>query len=706
MPQRYPRLGEQITRLTRSLVAVKGWDKKYTMDYVGNQTGYSPDMVYRWQQGRSGPSLETIEMLAKIGKEEANLPREWGESLLNATRHPDTATFVNNLWGPKELRSIDWNLPPPEHTELIGRQAEVARLLELLSPQHASHLISVDGIGGVGKTALVLEVAYRCKRASTGETPDSRIPSFDAIFFVSAKQQYLTPGGILSRYETQHTLQDLFRQVAHTLNRFEITHATPQDQPARVREALARQRSLLIVDNLETMEDKHEIISFLYDLPPAVKVVITTRERALFSPIRLKQLTEEAALHLIAKEAREKGAEMSQEQALALYRRIGGIPAALVYAIGWVAGGYSVESVLNKVLMGGGDVARFCFEGSVGPIRGQGAYHLLMATAIFPEPPVRPAIAYTAGLATDPLTVEEGLAQLQQLSLVSQQEGRYGMLPLTREYALTELAKHTEFEQGARRRWVEWYKQFVVQETDNYLHLQAEISNLMSVIDWLIEQQQMDDVGQFFQYTRQFFYAEGHWGFLGHLAEHVIIWARSIYHPALLADSLESLVNISREREDFSGASKWLEFVQSAADLFKDELLLAAIWLNRMWMLYRQDNCPEAMIHRVIQSIDVFRHHSKYDLIIKALNTIGNRYLRLRRFEEAQSYFQQGLQALEAYDLRRSEMIQWRAVFRGNLALIDGRQGQYAEACPVLYDILKDLNERTDVAEVSVILAF
>ena len=48
MPQRYPRIGEQITRLTRSLVAVKGWDKKYTMDYVGNQTGYSPDMVYRW----------------------------------------------------------------------------------------------------------------------------------------------------------------------------------------------------------------------------------------------------------------------------------------------------------------------------------------------------------------------------------------------------------------------------------------------------------------------------------------------------------------------------------------------------------------------------------------------------------------------------------------------------------------------------------
>ncbi len=39
MSQRCPRLGEQITRLTRCLVAVKGWDKKYTMDYAGKQTG-------------------------------------------------------------------------------------------------------------------------------------------------------------------------------------------------------------------------------------------------------------------------------------------------------------------------------------------------------------------------------------------------------------------------------------------------------------------------------------------------------------------------------------------------------------------------------------------------------------------------------------------------------------------------------------------
>lgn len=506
---RRPRVGEQITRLIRSLVAVKDWDKGYTMAYVAERTHYSVDTVYHWQQGRSCPSSETSEILAWIGKEQANLSREWGESLLKGTNHPDTTTVVNKLWGPKEIRSIPCNLPPPGYTELIGRQAEIAHLLELLSPRYAAHLISVDGIGGVGKTALVLEVAYRCWRTSTGEVPNHKVSIFDAIIFVSAKQQYLTPDGILPRYKDQRTLRDIFREVAYTLNRFEITHTTPEDQPSRVREALTRQQTLLIVDNLETMEDKQEILSFLYELPPLVKVVITTRERALFSPIRLEELADEAALNLIEKEAQEKEVDVSKEQILTLYRRIGGIPAALVYAIGQVASGYSVETVLDRLPQATGDVARFCFEGSVGPLRGQKAHYLLMAMAMFPEQPLRATIAYTAGLASDPIAVEEGLAQLQRLSLVSQrqQEGRYRMLPLTREYALAELAAHQEFEQEARRRWVEWYLDFTKEYGGEewtewhlqYDQLEKEWENLLAVFDWCAAHEQYDEIRAFWQ---------------------------------------------------------------------------------------------------------------------------------------------------------------------------------------------------------------
>ena len=699
MALRYPRLGEQITRLTRSLSAVKDWNKQYTMAYVSKKTGYSTDMIYRWQQGHRCPPPETIKILAQIAKREAGLDREWGESFLNATHHPDTAAILYDLWGPKEIRSIDWNLPPLDHTELIGRQAEVTRLLELLSPQHASHLISVDGTGGVGKTALVLEVAYQCKLTSTGEAPNPRAPSFDAIIFVSAKQHYLTPGGILARYEAQRTLQDIFRQVAQTLNRFEITHATSNDQPTRVREALARQRTFLIVDNLETMEDKHEIVSFLYDLPPSVKVIITTRERALFSPIRLEQLTEEAALHLIAKEAREKGVEVNKEKAIALYRCIGGIPAALVYAVGQISSGYS-EMVLDKVLRAGGDIARFCFEESVEPLRGNYAHKLMMAIAMFPEPPLREAIAHAAGLTSDPIALEDGLARLQQLSLLSQQDGRYRMLPLTREYALVELATHPEFEREARKRWLEWYNNFI-EEYGGYdwaewhIHfdrVEEEWENLLAVFDWYASHEQYHEIRAFWQAggVFEFTIIYGHWddyltwiSWLIQASERRGDWATlveamtDIGYILTLMGKLEESSKLLRRAWDLHEHAPSVTKINTAQNIarlciYNEQFTDASNWLNQAERLLEDAQLtePERTRRQIITQYyrgRIYFKQQDYELselcfkemivlaqaigwqrmIIYAQNYLADIFIERGRFDEAESLLQIGLTLCE-----------------------------------------------------------
>ncbi|MEH1957715.1 hypothetical protein [Nostoc sp.] len=55
-----------------------------------------------------------------------------------------------------ESASIPHNLPSPTYTEFIGREADMKKLLERLLPMHGAHMITVHGIGGVGKTALVL----------------------------------------------------------------------------------------------------------------------------------------------------------------------------------------------------------------------------------------------------------------------------------------------------------------------------------------------------------------------------------------------------------------------------------------------------------------------------------------------------------------------------------------------------------------------
>jgi hypothetical protein len=505
----FQRLGELIERLLIALtLAHTGWSMGRARNHVAQYTDYSESMVYRWREGRSRPHDEALEKLARLGKEEANLPRSWGEEMLYAARYPEADRLVNELWGARQLRVIPSNLPAPTYTTFVGRQAEVTRLLELLSPRHAAHLISIDGIGGVGKTALVLEVAYRCLRASTGESPNHRVPVFDAIIFVSAKQEVLTPGGILARTHTQRTLQDIFREVGDTLDRGGVTRVTLEEQPAYVRQVLADQNTLLIVDNLETMEDKQGMMGFLYDLPPQVKVIITTRERALlYAPIRLENLPQDDGLQLIQHEAADKDLALDHEQTLAIYQRTGGVPAAMIYAVGQMAAGYSLETMLIHLAEAKGDVARFCFEGSVAPLRGQPAHSLLMAMAMFPTNPLRDAVVHVAGLAADPIGADEGLTQLKRLSLIRQQETQYGMLPLTREYASAELVVHPDFEREARKRWVAWHLSFAREYGGRDWHewhiqydrLEEEWGNLLAVFDWCAAQDRYEDIKAFWK---------------------------------------------------------------------------------------------------------------------------------------------------------------------------------------------------------------
>ncbi len=170
---------------------------------------------------------------------------------------------------------------------------------------------------------------------------------------------------------------------------------------------------------METIEDRDEVIEFLYNLPICVKVVITTRERIALLPISLRNLPLNDGLQLIQQQAEEKGITIKDEDSSLLYKRTGGIPLAIVYALGQVSSGYSLDSVLEQLTSAKGDVARFCFEQSVQGMKGQPPHQLLMSLAIFPDSPIQSAVAEVAGLTSAPDSVSNGLVRLQQLSLVN-----------------------------------------------------------------------------------------------------------------------------------------------------------------------------------------------------------------------------------------------------------------------------------------------
>lgn len=413
------------------------------------------------------------------------------------------------------------NLPLPDYTRFVGRSRELNRLLELLSPNHAAHLISVDGIGGVGKTTLVLEAAYQCRTARLEPEKNLGIPIFDAIILTSAKQQFLTPMGLLERTKKANkTLPDICCEIARTLERRDINHTTGDAQLERTSECLSRQRTLLIIDNLETIENQDELLSFLYDLPVSVKVVITTREQAIFVPIRLSSLPEAESLELIQHHLQEKSLNLAEKQMQEIYQKTSGIPAAMIYIIGQLAANYSLNTILEKVRNAEGDVARFCFHAAVSSFAEKASHYLLMAVAMFPKSATEIAIGTVAGI-NDPIARDEGMAKLKQMSLVREEEGRYTMLTLTQEYANAELAKYPSYNSEARARWVDFYQNFAekngvsrlkwYQEPEKVEKIDIEWDNLQAVIEWCCAENSYEDVLQLWLKVKDYVHIQGYW---------------------------------------------------------------------------------------------------------------------------------------------------------------------------------------------------
>ena len=452
------------------------------------------------------------------------LTREWEQ--LKTNRHEDKsellvntqqvdATIIKEVESESPVVPIIQNLPAREYTTFVGRDREIARLMELLDYAHSAHLISVDGIGGVGKTTLVVEAAYRCKDASKY----SNLPTFETIIFTSAKLNHLTSMGLLPRLAPTRTLRDICREIAGVLEFSEINNLSLPEQIEVIRHKLSQTETLLIVDNLETIEDKQEVLSFLYDLPPTVKVIITTREQTLFVPIRLNSLPKEHGLRLIQHEAKEKGVELTKEESQQLYEAVSGVPAAMIYAIGQMAAGYLLADVLVLIKHPQGDIARFCFTTSVDPLRNSPPHYLLMGLTLFVQPVTRETIGGVIFENPDPIAISQSLVKLQQLSLIYQQQGRYSTSALTREYAWAELAANAEFEQQLRQRWLDWYLKFSESFGDkdwkewhlSYEYLEGEWENLQAVLEWCISHARYSEVKTLWQRIKGYIHVRGYW---------------------------------------------------------------------------------------------------------------------------------------------------------------------------------------------------
>jgi tetratricopeptide (TPR) repeat protein len=511
------------------------------LHYLGEEVLYIPQLQHLYALAFQKVSAESSRNIAINTAALVESMQGLRDDMKQLPTPPATPVIVP-IGGPSEQRRPWHNLPQRTFTHFVGREAEVQKLTQLLLPYPRSRhfLVTLDGIGGVGKSALALEIAYRYRDNYSVWPPEER---FEAIIWVSAKRALLTASGIQHRQQTFSTLGDLYREIASVLELPLIMQVDSEERRRLVEHALVSKRSLLIVDNLETVDDE-EILTFLRELPDPTKAIVTTRHRIdIAYAIRLTGMPYADAQALIELESTRKNVDLASDAVEALYRRTGGIPLAIVWSIALMSLGYRVESVLRRLGSGHSDIARFCFDESMASIRGHDAYRLLTALALFEASVNSKMLGEVAGLGKDEIGRDDALAELLQLSLVNQERDRFSLLPLTRSFVLDELAHQPELERVLREQWIAHFTTLARPYADLHLRrhdlymVQREGVHFVTLSSWCQQAGRPDILVKVFPVLAFYYDLTGQWTDLLTMGQNALEYAQ-------LTGNLDSIVFI------------------------------------------------------------------------------------------------------------------------------------------------------------------
>jgi hypothetical protein len=231
-----------------------------------------------------------------------------------------------------ELSLIN-SLPTPSYTQLFGAEKITSVLSQLLKPGKPPWVISLVGLGRLGKSALA------------DWTIRGLIPSFpyQDLFW------HRTGG------EQGQTVQK--DQLLDQLSRRFLTGTIPwSEQIPELRKYLKAHACLIVFDNLDGELGDPELNQALLDLANPSKFLLTSRQ--LPSPlaqvyaIPITELEQKPAIDLLLYEVAQRGMQNAradlQQHIEGIYARTGGNPLALRLVAGLLQA-WSLQTVLNSL---------------------------------------------------------------------------------------------------------------------------------------------------------------------------------------------------------------------------------------------------------------------------------------------------------------------------------------------------------------------
>ena len=600
----------------------------------------------------------------------------------------------------------------PRRPYFVGRENELNAVLQSLQPNSRTFIIGIEGIGGVGKSALAIEVSYRCLENDL----------FESVIWISAKESILTLHGIEPIIPEAKSLSDILITIGTNLGNLTIGNLSIQDQIRKAYYLLSRRTTLLILDNFESLSktEQSDILDFLRRSPITLKIIITSRERVAEGQIiRLQGLSFAESSALLEWDAQQKNIQLTADQNKYLADLTGGLPLALLWVQGQIAVlGYSVTQVLDKLSLDADiPILQYCFNHSWNLLRHINEKRLLFVLALQPDAVSREALREITEIGDDD-SFDIAISDLLQLTLIEHEPDKdyFSILPLTRKYIRTQFASDRTFIKRAELKTAQYYvkllsKKSGYKEWRGYDELLLDRNNILGVAQWCYKSLQKKQIRSNSLAKKSRNIAE----ILVLIGTQFgsVLWQRAYWydrltlaHAALSAARLlsdwKSVSTFSRNiswiyfyQGDYLRAAQWAEEALSATQMTEDELLIAAAKRSLGTVELRLGNFDrsERLLDEVLKTSTAFANDdygiyskgfAQYGLgdleyergniararqwyqkaletwqdpvrkdpvrhISYALNGLGFVALIEKRFEDAKHYFTEGIQSAEEF---------------------------------------------------------
>jgi predicted ATPase/DNA-binding SARP family transcriptional activator len=478
---------------------------------------------------------------------------------------------------------------PHQATPFIGRSTELAQIERLLA-NPGCRLLTLLGVGGIGKTRLAIEAVQRIvdsvgAPASQAKSPIPTPQFTDGVCFVS-----LASVG---------TAELVLVTIAQNLG-LQITNSDLQQEIA----AFLRPRALLLLlDNFEHLLEVAESIAYLLQNAPQLKVLVTSRERLY---LREEWLLPIAGLSLADGIVGEAGqlfvfnaqrvtptfTGRGEEAAIAtVCQQVEGMPLAIELAASWVR----VMPCADIALQIAKDLDFLTTRVRNLPERHRsiralfdGSWRLL---SLVEQGVLRRVSVFAGGWTLEEATAVAGATRTLLLDLADKSlvhatgHNRFELHELVRQYALEQLAANGETELLRHSHYATYLRLF--RTGDSYLRgpkaatwlarLEPEQDNVRAALQWALDQARYEDA------TWLLFAVNWFWDLRGNKYEVGRWLAQLLPHRQTLANDLRLALLImvyafSRSFEEFQPVDRYSDEVMQLLEVCPHKLLHASVW--------------------------------------------------------------------------------------------------------------------------------